>query len=126
MLATLRTIAFAGAALVAACATTESTSASAEESGAARYTVVEENARIPETRDVLAFETLDARSVLLRATGALYIAQISSGCGLDAGYAQDIAIDRFGPGGVNAHSTLLIEGRRCQIEALSRVERRQG
>lgn len=126
MIATLRIIACAGAALVAACATSENSSATAEESRAANYSVVEENARIPETRDVLAFERLDSHSILLRATGALYIAQISAGCGLDAGYEQNIAIDQFGPGGVDDHSTLLIAGRRCPIEALSRVERRQG
>ncbi|WP_395646082.1 DUF6491 family protein [Terricaulis sp.] len=123
MTAILRTLALAGAALVAACATAET--APAEESRAADYTVVEENARIPETRDVLAFERIDSRSVLLRATGALYIAHVSPSCGLDAAYAQNIAIDRFGPGGVDNHSTLLIEGRRCPIEALSRVERRE-
>lgn len=122
----LRTAALAALTLAAACATSESAPASAEESRAADYAVVEENARIPETRDVLAFEALDSHSVLLRATGALYIAQIGAGCGLDAAYAQNIAIDQFGPGGVDNHSTLLIAGRRCPIEALSRVERRQG
>lgn len=125
MISTLRIIALAGATLVAACASGEGASAQAQQSRAAQYAVLEENARIPETRQVLAFEALDGRNVLLRATGALYIAQVSPACGLDAGYAQDIALDTFGPGGVDTHATLLISGRRCQIESLNRVERRQ-
>lgn len=122
MFSTLRSFALASLLAVAACASTAG--AQAERSRLAQYAVVEENARIPETRDVLAFETLDTHNVLLRATGALYIAQVSPSCGLDASYAQTIAVDRFGPGGVDTHSSLLVAGRRCQIETLNRVERR--
>lgn len=88
------------------------------------FAVVESNVRIPSTERVTRFEAIDSNSVLLRTAGHLYVAHLSAGCALAAPFREQIAIDEApGLGGVDTFASLLIDGRRCPIAGIDRVER---
>ncbi len=126
MIATLRIIAFAGAALVAACASVREQLRHGGGEQGGELQCRRENARHPENAMCWPSSGWTPHRCCFARPGPSILRRSPPLAGLDAGYEQNIAIDRFGPGGVDNHSTLLIAGRRCPIEALSRVERPPG
>lgn len=95
-----------------------------ETDDAPKFTVLEENARIPFIRNITGFEVVDEDRILLRVgVRQLYLAELRGTCGRDARFDHAIAVVPRGPGGVDRFSQLSIDGRRCGIESLARVER---
>ncbi len=88
-----------------------------------RFRILEENVHIPATRQVNGYEIVDEDTILLK-TGAnrWYAAEIAGTCGRAARFHTAIGVDSNGGGRIDQHSELVIDGRHCPIDTLSRVE----
>lgn len=113
------TAAMAGAALLAFGVA----QAADEDAEAAKFVVLEQNASIPFADNISGFNVAEDGSVLIR-TGPnqVYRAVIWASCARDVRFENDIGIDHRGGSRVDRFSTLIIDGRRCPIESLDRIE----
>jgi hypothetical protein len=95
-----------------------------EEAAAPAFTIIDADAYIPATREITQFEVLNADTILLR-TGInrWYAAELSGSCGRAARFEHAIGIDTPGGGRIDRFATLIVDGRRCAIQSLSRIER---
>lgn len=92
----------------------------------ADYAVIEADARIPATRSINSYRILDSDVLLIGAgPSGLYMAQLDGTCARAARFDTSIAIDARGGGGVDRFAQVIVNGRRCRIETLSRVEHRE-
>lgn len=88
-----------------------------------RFRVIEANVHIPATRSVNGYELVDENTILLK-TGAnrWYAAEISGSCGRSARFHTAIGVDSNGGGRIDEHSEIVVDGRHCPIDSISRVE----
>jgi hypothetical protein len=88
-----------------------------------QFTVLEPDARIAFSSLVNGFEVVDDDTILLRVGASrLYLAELSGPCGRHARWEHQLGIAPNGPG-IDTFSSLVIDGRRCRISSLTRVER---
>jgi Family of unknown function (DUF6491) len=91
----------------------------------AGYVVVEPDARISALRHVTGFEVLSDNQLILRAGASrLYRAQLGGTCGRGLRFEWRLGLNTWG-GEVSRFSDVIVDGRRCPIRALDRVERRK-
>ena len=109
---------------IALCAFALNAAEAKEDAAIPTFTVIEADAYIPATREVTQFEIVDSDTILLRAgINNWYAAELWGACGRSARFEQAITIDSPGGGRIDRFATLVVDGRRCAIRTLSRVER---
>ena len=87
------------------------------------YRIVEEHATIPSTRALTGFRGVGEQLVLIEAGGDnFYLAQVHPTCGADLVRETRIGVNSRQNGAINEFSELIIDGWRCAIVNLSRVE----
>lgn len=90
---------------------------------APRYRVLEADVSIPATQSVNGYEIIDANTILLRVgANRLYAAELSGSCGRAARLNWNIGVETFGGGRIDRDARIVVDGRRCAIQSLSRVE----
>ncbi len=114
----------AAALLASACATPVAPASDAD-AGEARYVIVEENAEIFPPSNVNGFEVVDRDTLLLRVGASrLYLADVWRPCTWDLRYVEAIALDHGGSSTIDKFSHVYVNGQRCPIDNVRRVERR--
>jgi Family of unknown function (DUF6491) len=118
-------------AALAACASTGASAGASDvarvdaPSGEAAYVVVEPNARIFPASMINGFGVVDSDTLLLNVgANRLYLADVWPSCGRNLRFDQHIGIEHRGADQVDNFSWAIIDGRRCPISNLRRVERK--
>lgn len=114
-----RSVIIAAAALVAAgCATTTE-----EAEAPVAYTVLKEDASVPfASKSIRGFRVGAGRVLLLEANGGRwYRATLQSTCQSDLPWEHAIGVDGGAIDRVDRFATVIVDGRRCQIETFDEV-----
>lgn len=127
-----RALVCAVAALIAAgCATADPTaqpspasaSAAAADAPSFPYVVLEENARITFASRIDSFSVDDDDAIIFRAgLRQYYRATLFPGCGRDAQFEFAIGLPHRALSDLSRFDSLIIDGRRCPIRTLDRIE----
>lgn len=97
--------------------------ASDQEAEAPKFVVLEQDANIPFAANISGYTLAEDGSVLINVgPNRVYRAVTWRTCRRDLRYEHAIGIDHRGGSRVDRYSTLIIDGRRCPIESLDRIE----
>lgn len=112
--------AFVAAALAALCLATP---ALAKERAAPNFSVIEENASIPFAgHAITSYRIAEDDSLLLQAGGRWYRATVWRSCAHDLKFEEALGFDTGAVGSFDKFSTVIVNGRRCPIQSLDRIQ----